>query len=393
LSKVSPSSVSAPQGGSAAALDNGSSRLVLVDVVRVLAILFMIQGHTLDVLLAPVHRQGVFFNVWLFLRGLTAPTFFTLSGTSFMLASMRHWERYTQPTWKLLRRVSRFAFFVCLGYAMHLPAASLHDFQFVSAAGWLSWFQADVLQCIGLTLISLQVLVLLARTPVRLAWWSGAAGAAVVLLTPLTWAVDWTALVPLPIATYLNGHTGSYFPLFPWAGYVFFGAAMGYQLRQWSVAPGKPTRLLAVAAVVMGVAGVSLIKPLESLYADVDFWKTSPSQFLIRAACVCSLLAIFSFLTTRYRLPVRAFQSLAQESLLIYFVHICVLYGSIWNPGLREMVGATLAPLPTMGGIVVLVTAMVLLGWTWNAFKRNEPRRSYALKFAVLLLAIYRPWA
>lgn len=366
---------------------------MLVDIARVLAILFMIQGHALDVLLAPAHRQGALFDLWLFLRGLTAPMFFILSGASFTLASMRNGDLYAQPSWKLFRRLGRFAFFVGLGYAMHLPAATLRDFQFVDAAGWQAWFQADVLQCIGLTLIGLQILVLLAGTPARLALWSGGASAAIILLTPLAWAVDWTARLPLPIAAYFNAQTGSYFPLFPWAGYVLFGVALGYQLRQWSAMPGRLTRLLTVVGVALGLAGLLFIKPLASLYVHLDFWKTSPSLFLIRAACVCFLLAFFAWVTARYRLPVRTCRTIAQESLLIYFVHLCILYGSIWNPGLRQMVGATLAPLPTLGGIVLLMLSMMLLAWAWNSFKRAEPRRSYVLRFAVFLLAIYRPWA
>jgi uncharacterized membrane protein len=375
-----------------AAEPGDSSRLALVDVARVVAVLFMIQGHALDVLLAPAYREGAFFDVWLFLRGLTAPVFFTLSGVSFTLSSMRGWDRYSRPSWSLLRRVGRFVFFVLLGYAMHLPAASLNDFQYVDAAGWQGWFQVDVLQCIGLTLIGLQVLVLTAGSPGRFARWSAAWGAVIVSLTPLAWAVDWTKFLSMPLAPYFNSQTGSYFPLLPWAGYVFFGAALGYQLREWSRVSGKAVRRLAASGAMLGAAGLLLSRPLMALYGSLDFWRTSPSFFLIRAACVCFLLAFFAWLTVRFKTPEGACRALAQESLLIYFVHVCILYGSIWNVGLRQAVGATLGPLPTLGGIVLLVLAMTLLAWTWNWLKRAEPRRSYLLRFAVVLLAVYRPW-
>ena len=85
--------------------------------------------------------------------------------------------------------------------------------------------------------------------------------------------------------------------------------------------------------------------------------------------------------------------ALAQESLLIYFVHVCVLYGSIWNLGLRQMVGASLAPLPTLAAIAFLLVSMLLLAWSWNRLKHAEPRRSHLLRFAVILIAIWRPWA
>src|ERR1700722_15778783 len=119
----------------------GQSRLIVVDFARVLAILLMIQGHGLDVLLAPVYRQGAVFQSWLYLRGLTAPMFFTLSGISFALSSMRHWDRYSHFSPTLLRRLRRFAFFILLGYTMHLPVKSFHDFRYLDPAGWQGWLQ------------------------------------------------------------------------------------------------------------------------------------------------------------------------------------------------------------------------------------------------------------
>jgi uncharacterized membrane protein len=375
-----------------AAANPASSRLVIVDVARVLAILFMIQGHALDVLLAPTYRQGAVFGVWLFLRGLTAPVFFTLSGVSFTLSTIRNWEHYSRPSKKLLRRLARFSFFVLLGYAMHLPAASLHDFQYVDTAGWQGWFQVDVLQCIGFTLISLQILVLLAAAPRRLPYWAGGLGAGIILATPLTWTSEWMHHSPLVLASYLNGLSGSIFPLFPWAGFVYCGAALGYALRKWSDQKSSAAVPLLATGLALGLSGLLLIKPLHAVYTALDFWTTSPSFFLIRLGCVCLLLALFSWVTARWNLPHHACRSLAQESLLIYFVHICILYGSIWNVGLRQLVGSTLAPLPTLGWIIALTATMVILGWGWNWLKRTEPRPSYLLRFAVLLLAVFHPW-
>jgi uncharacterized membrane protein len=352
----------------------------------------MIQGHTLDVLLSPAYRQGILFEGWLFLRGLTAPVFFILSGVSFTLSSVRGWDDYVQPSWKLLRRLGRFAFFVLLGYAMHLPALRPRDFQHVDAAGWQGWFQVDVLECIGVTLIALQVLVLLTRTPERFAQWSLGLSGGVILLTPLIWAVDWARHLPMSIASYLSAHTGSLFPLFPWSAYVLFGGAVGYALRCWSSDRWKPIQVLTAAGLAMIVLGASLSRPVTALYANLDFWRASPNVFLIRAGCVFVLLSFLTYLTQRLTLPQGALRALAAESLTIYFVHVCILYGSIWNPGLRQAIGSTLTPLPTLGWIVALVLSMMSLGWVWNRIKRTEPRRSYLVRFAVFALALLRPW-
>ena len=61
---------------------NTTQRLYFIDAVRAFAILMMLQGHFIDSLLAPEHRDMsyVAFRIWSYFRGITAPTFFTISG-------------------------------------------------------------------------------------------------------------------------------------------------------------------------------------------------------------------------------------------------------------------------------------------------------------------------
>lgn len=366
------------------------TRLLLVDFARVLAILFMIQGHTLDVLLAPVYRQGTAYDSWLFLRGLTAPMFLTLSGVSFTLASVRHWDSYLRMSPQLSRRLRRFGFFILLGYAMHLPVKSFTDFRFLGAAGWRSGLQVDVLQCIGLTLILLQLLVFVGKTPQVFAKLSLGIGAFIVLFSPVSWALNWTRVLPLPLASYFYARTGSIFPLLPWASYVLVGAALGYLFAQrQSGRKPFPIRPLAAGGALLILLGTVLHQlPFSPYGVDVNFWKTSPNLFLIRVGSVCTLLAVLAYATRRIRIPEQATRSLAQESLTIYFIHVCLLYGSIWTVGLRQMIGATLTPLPTLGWICVFVASMTALGWTWNWTKRAKPGGSLLIRSTAVALVL-----
>src|SRR5512147_1393623 len=107
-----------------------SGRILSIDIARVFAILFMIQGHTLHVLLAPRYRQGTFFDLWLYLRGLTAPVFLSLAGCSFFVVTIRMLAKSpSDMSSKVFRRLRRFTAFVGLGYLMHMPARSLWDLQ------------------------------------------------------------------------------------------------------------------------------------------------------------------------------------------------------------------------------------------------------------------------
>jgi uncharacterized membrane protein len=362
------------------------SRLLEVDVTRVLATMFMVQGHTLDVLLAPQFRAGLAYNSWLFLRGLTAPTFLFLSGVSFTLSSTKHWDSYLTPSSSFYRRIRKFAFFVFLGYAMHLPVSSFSAIAGLDAVGWRTWLQVDVLQCIGVTLILLQVLVMLCRTPERFAKVALGLSAFVVLATPVVGAIDWQPGVPLSLASYLGLRTGSLFPLFPWAGYILLGAAAGYAARQWK--SGTAGVRWALPAIGVAFIAVGLCHIPHHLYPHVEFWTTSPSLFLIRVGCVGLLLTAVSQVTQRIQLPERPTQYLAQESLTIYFVHICILYGSVWNLGLRQRIGATLPPGATLVTIAALVSSMALLGLSWHWLKRTDPRMSGWIRSAAAVLAI-----
>lgn len=62
-----------------------TTRLYFIDAVRAFAILMMLQGHFIDALLEVKFRSTEYtaFNVWSYFRGITAPTFFTISGLIF----------------------------------------------------------------------------------------------------------------------------------------------------------------------------------------------------------------------------------------------------------------------------------------------------------------------
>jgi uncharacterized membrane protein len=364
-----------------------SSRLLEVDLTRVCATMFMVQGHTLDVLLAPAFREGLAYNLWLFLRGLTAPTFLFLSGFSFTVSAMKHWDSYLGWTEGFFRRVRKFAFFVLLGYAMHLPVSSFRDLAGVDEAAWRGWFQVDVLQCIGLTLIALQLAILVCRTPRRFAQLALGMCAATVLLTPVFAGIEWQTVLPLPLASYFNLRTGSLFPLFPWSGYILLGAAMGYVFLRWQSYAQSLLRK-GLPAVGLMLVTVGLLRLPDFAYSSLDYWTSSPSLFLVRVGSVFFLLTAISYLTGWFKLPARPIQSLAQESLSIYFVHICILYGSAWNTGLRQYVGATLPALPTIATIVAMVSLMIGFGLSWHWLKKSEPQAMQVARSAAVALAI-----
>ncbi len=373
-------------------VESTGERILFVDLARALAVLMMVQGHTLNVLLAPVHRDNSTFDTWLFVRGLTSCLFFFLAGFAFTVATTRHWENFCRPSTRFWRRLRKFAFFLLLGYALHFPVYQVADLRTLGADGWLSFLQVDVLQMVAATLIGLQLLVVAVREPRRLAMVSAVGALTIVLLTPLFWPFPWRDFVSTPVAAFLGGQTGSPFPLFPWAAYLLAGVTVGYLhlARTQSRGALSFSAWLLRAGFVVGGMGMALEGIGFNPHGEIDFWKSSPVLFLIRLGCVLILLsaicAVAGFLR---RLP-PVVSALAQESLSVYAVHVCILYGSIWNLGLAQRIGAQLSVAQTLGWMAVMLVTMCVLARGWNWAKKAHPPRSRLARAAFALALAYR---
>jgi uncharacterized membrane protein len=366
-------------------------RVIFIDLARALAVLFMLYGHVLDALLAPEYRVGTWYDVWQFQRGLTSSLFLTLSGFAFSIATARHWASHLSPSGKLLKRIRRFALFILLGYALHVPVARLVDLRYAAPEQWRSFLAVDVLQLIGVTFIGVQLLVLVCRTRRAFMITALVLTAAIVLLTPFLWSVPWSERLPLGLASYFSPANGSQFPLFPWAGFVLLGAGLGQVYARWGAARlGRFANvvLLAPGAVMIGVALAARVLPFPLFGGGPAAFV--PGEVLLRAGVCLVLLAAMAHVSGRIdRLP-HIFGAVAQETLLIYFVHLCIVYGSVWNPGLAASYAMALTPMQTLGAVLAVISSMVLLAWYWNWAKHVSPRRTRWVSVSVGALLLLR---
>ena len=364
------------------------ARLVAVDIVRVFAMAMMVQGHTLDVLLRPDCQLTPWYNFWLFCRGFTAPMFMTLSGFAFALATLRGWENHLQFGPAVAKRLRRFAFFVLLGYSMRIPVHSLlRDLRWAGPDAWQWFLQIDVLQTIGFTLIALQLLILGLRTPRRLAIVTGLLALIVAFTAPLVWHSPFVNALPLVVKSALIGTTGSLFPLFPWSAYILLGAALGTVY----VAVGQSTPSLLRKAIPVGllllVAGIGLERVSLRIYGQVYFWPTTPHLFITRIGFVTLVLGLATFVEHFLPVSPQTIQSLAKESLLVYFVHVVLLYGSSWNLGIKQYIGGTMGFAHAYLLVIVLVTVMFMMAFYWDRTKKSYPLPSLVLRTAVVVAA------
>ena len=348
----------------------------------------MIQGHALNVLLEPGFEEHPVFAAWLFLRGLTSCLFLFLSGFAFSVASDRHWDDYLRPSTRVFRRLGRFVFFLALGYLIRFPMGRFEHLKFADEERWRSFLSVDILQVVAVSLLVLQALVALTRQRGRFGVTCLGLASFVVLVTPITWSQTWASL-PLWLASFLTAETGSLFPFFPWAAFIFLGAAFGtgyalYGRQLPLIGTVQRLTLIGSAALILGL--MFHLVPLRP-YGNLDFWRTSPNLFLIRFGSLLLVLAGMAYISRFVaRLPAML-RALAEESLTIYVVHVALLYGSLWNVGLGTRVGPQSLP-RTIGWILILWAAMTLLAWTWNRIKRIHPALTFAIRLVIAFLLI-----
>ena len=227
------------------------ARVRVLDLLRLLAAFQMVQGHTIDAVLALDTRQGALYAAWVWLRGLTSVAFLFVTGVAFHLVTLRNLDGHVRDARAVGRRFRRAGFLLALGYGLHAPLAMLWG-QGAQAGGQAHWNEAvivDVLQCIGGSLLLLELLALGLASARAVRGVCALLALLCLLAVPLASRID--AAGPLrPLLNYVTPSGGSLFPLVPWIAHV----ACGVLLAPWLLAPERRARRWLLC----GLTGVAL---------------------------------------------------------------------------------------------------------------------------------------
>jgi len=291
-----------------------AARIRAFDWLRGLAVLFMIQCHAL-VMLEPARRKDALFPNVDFLDGLVAPAFIFAAGFSLALVQVRGASGglRAQRIRKTLRRLGE-----VLGLATFI---NWMWFPIFREPKWI--FRMDILQCIGLgLLLALPLLAGLATRPRLLSALSLALGLVLFFVTP------WFQQVHGPLAGFVNNDNQAVFPLLPWAGYVYLGAAAG------AIAATGRLRVLVGGIwglLVLGV-GTWMLAPVLGRWYPPHRVSADPSEHFKRLFCVCALvlglLAFEHFAAPAWKrmAAVRFLEAFGASSMAAYFFHEVLLY-------------------------------------------------------------------
>ncbi|MBN8611781.1 MAG: DUF1624 domain-containing protein [Deltaproteobacteria bacterium] len=339
------------------------SRVAFVDWLRLLAALQMIVGHTVDAVVEDGARASGWFATWTQLRGLTAPAFLVTSGISYALATRLDDEaayvalRAREGARR--RRVIRSVWLIVLG-------TLLHAFD----APWV----IDVLQCVGASLLFLDVVVTwLPRPSHVVALATCLAFAVLVSARPIEGAFaasDHTGLARYALG-WIDEDGGSLFPLIPWAFYVLVGLGVA----RITIPDGART---APGTMVMRLAGASVVALVVSAACDAwsaptaESWSSHPAVLLARTGAVLGAASVLAAIGSRWDLPAWG-TTLAGETLTLYVVHLLVLFAAAVGPARVWPHALSLEASFALAAAMLALSAGVALGWArvWPPIERR----------------------
>jgi len=378
---------------------DSSHRIHFLDYLRGFAVVVMVVGHSIDSVLSMDARATEIFRLYDAVRGFTAPIFLFVAGYAFIVATRKRWNEFVVLGRPVLRRVTKMFLLLLLGYVLHFPffsfAKLVHD---TGPGEYAQFFQVDVLHCLAVSILLLQVVILLARTPGRFVVTTLIMTIVLMMASPLVWSVDLASVVSPFLSPYFNQQQVSIFPLFPYAGFLFSGVVVGH-LFLAARREGRE-RVMILRMVIAGVAaivcGIVFDVLPATFYPPHDYWKTSPNFFLIRIGAVLLVTGGFALLRSLPDVVERHLVTLGQASLMVYAVHLILVYGSSANDGLAQIVGQTLAyhQAFVVGALVLFLMIALVHGWNYLRTHHYVPSRVVQAGFASSLLYLFftKPW-
>ncbi|UCH66016.1 MAG: DUF1624 domain-containing protein [Ignavibacterium sp.] len=347
-------------------------RIIFIDLIRAFAVFQMVQGHTVDALLSDSYRNedNIIYAVWYFMRGMTAPIFMFTAGTVFTYLFRLVKEPFNKNV-RVVKGIKRGLLLIFIGYLLRYPTWKLVDFSDVSEYSWNVFFAVDVLHLIGFSLFILLFLFYLSEKLKLNDYILLSLSALVIfIISPLFFNIDWEAFLPQFLAGYFYEGSGSLFPIFPWAGYVVAGGVLGSYLARNPMV-FKSIRFsinLAVIGAAFIVASFALEFILEIIGETADINAASTSLILFRLGFVLILNAIVSFISIEANSIPKFIILIGRNTLLIYVVHLLIVYGSAWNPGLYTYFARSFTGWETLLFTVLVLGLMTLMVLLENKF-------------------------
>ena len=352
------------------------NRLYFIDAVRAFAILMMLQGHFIDTLLSPAYRDNsnTIYNIWSYFRGITAPTFFTISGLVFTYLLLRAYAKGNDKP-RIKKGLFRGILLIAIGYSLRINL-----FSWLSGYFSFYFFVIDVLQCIGLSLIFLVGLhTLFKKHSYIFSTVLFSIGYACFISEPLYRNLSFESL-PEFLANYMTTSNGSIFTILPWFGYSAFGAFISTVFFRHVHRERFKVSTIITFFIVGGflIYLSSLFLTKLSYITDIELFKMSAdyNYLFTRLGNVLILFGLFYAFERFLKQSIIA--RIGEKTLSIYVIHFILLYGSFTGYSLKKLLSKSLEPTTEILGAALFMVVVCFISFHYaktNTFVYNLIRK------------------
>ena len=128
----------------------------------------------------------------------------------------------------------------------------------------------------------------------------------------------------------------------------------------------------------------------------VDYWGASPAYVLVRLGGLLLLLRLVEAAAETGRPGVRALALLGHETLLVYVLHLYLLFGGVFGSSPLTPWHGQLGLAGTLAVLLLMLPVLFAAGWLWRTAKHRAPREAQLLLVFVSVAFLYefavRPW-
>lgn len=354
---------------------DNKNRAQFIDMLKGLALLVMIEVHVVNVFLSPVIKSQSWFGIINFINGLVAPAFTFTSGMVFVLSFQKGLDELRKFGTKFWKRLGRLILIFLAGYSIHIPVFSYNKIIDPRYPHMIKDFLVvDILQCIAIGLFVLMMLRILIKSDKIFYSSLILLNIFVLAYGPIAWQTDYTSFLPLSIANYFNRINGSLFPLFPWIAFIFTGALVGklYSDSKQIDAEKKFIKQITFTGIFLFTFSfISLYYIFPESWVNI---KPNYFFFIERLGVLLFLLGIFWFYINGFDNYKSFILDVSRESLLVYWLHLKLLYLIIWNDkNIIELFGSDLNLLECAVLTLIIALLMILTAKGWGYLKMKYP--------------------
>lgn len=362
-------------------------RLMFIDMARSVAILLMLEGHFIEIVFEDFRPMvdtfklnrtsgSILFDIWYFIKGFTAPMFFTVTGIVFVFLLINEQKFFENP--RVKKGIRRSVELIFWGYLLQLNLRSFDQYLKGDFSAWITAYH--VLQSIGVGIAALLFIYWLHKTLKfgSLAFYYFIAGTCIFILYPGFKAMPQGTYFPQNAPEIIqNMFKGPYsvFPIIPWMAFTLYGGMIGAIVKKHkeNIKSYFFIFLFIGVGILLNVLSYPIFFQIDvivkklNISNDLNF--VANAWLYSRFGQILLVLGVLIFIEKMVTIKENLFLKVGQNTLPIYIIHVIILYGGIFGYGLNNWLSAKLNGIESVTGAIIFIGTFVIMIKYWDSIE------------------------